>query len=195
MNASANHPMELLRATRSMARRWLTRLLRPSSGEPVPLRNAENYRAKGVQIGEGTYIYPNVVLGRDGQDPITIGRNCVLTGCTIMAHDASTNRALGIERSIAMPVVVEDDCFIGQGAIILMGVTVGKGSIIGAGSVVTSDVPPGSVVAGNPARVIHSVDVLIQKRRQLAIEHPEYFRDLPTDLTCGKDQRTLMPSR
>lgn len=87
-----------------------------------------------------------------------------------------------------MPVVIEDDCFIGHGAIILMGVTVGRGSIVGAGSVVTSDVPPGSVVAGNPARVIHSVDVLLQKRRQLATEHPEYFRDLPVDFTSGKDE-------
>jgi acetyltransferase-like isoleucine patch superfamily enzyme len=51
-------------------------------------------------------------------------------------------------------VVVEDDCDIGMGAIILPGVTVGKGSIVGAGAVVTKDVEPYSVVAGVPAKKI-----------------------------------------
>jgi acetyltransferase-like isoleucine patch superfamily enzyme len=60
-----------------------------------------------------------------------------------------------------------------------MGVTIGKGSIVGAGAVVASDVPPGSVVGGNPARVICSVDELVQKRKKLAIAHPEYFPDRP----------------
>jgi maltose O-acetyltransferase len=166
-------------AAKSIARR----VLQPTAAEePIPLRNAEEYRRKGVAIGEGTYVYPNVVLGRDGQDPITIGKHCVLTGCTIMAHDASTNGSLGMKWSIQMPVVIEDDCFIGYGAIVLMGVRIGRGSIVGAGSVVTSDVPAGSVVAGNPARVVLSVDELVRRRRQLAVDHPEYFRDLPADL-------------
>jgi len=162
-----------------------------AADEPAPLRNAERYRRKGVEIGEGTYIYPNVVLGRDGQDPIIIGKRCVLTGCTILAHDASTNRSLGVKSSIQMPVVIEDDCFIGYGAIVLMGVRIGRGAIVGAGSVVTSDVPAGSVVAGNPARIVVSVEELVQKRRQLAIDHPEYFRDLPADpASAGRDDST-----
>lgn len=100
------------------------------------------YREMGMQIGEGTLIYPHVSFGRGGEDPIIIGKNCVLTGCTILGHDASTNRQLGITRSIRIPVIIEDDCFIGWGAIVMMGVRIGRGSIIGAGAVVTSDVPP-----------------------------------------------------
>lgn len=165
---------------------WLLR--RGIAKEPTPLRNAEKYRKMGVAIGEGTYIYPNVVLGRGGRDPIVIGKRCVLTGCTILAHDASTNRLLGIQKSIQIPVVIEDDCFIGQGAIVLMGVRIGRGAVVGAGSVVTSDVPAGSVVAGNPARVILSVDELVRRRRRLAVEHPEYFRDLPGAPSCGERQ-------
>ncbi|RYY70023.1 MAG: sugar O-acetyltransferase, partial [Chitinophagaceae bacterium] len=52
---------------------------------------------------------------------------------------------------------IEDDVWIGAGAIILQGVTVGKKSIVGAGAVVTKDVPPGVVVAGNPARIIKTL--------------------------------------
>ncbi len=138
----------------------------------------EKWRNLGCRIGENTSFYGNVVLGRGGKDPISIGRNCVLTNCTILGHDASTNRVLNLTRSLAIPVVIEDDCFIGYGSVILMGVTVGKGSIVGAGAVVTSDVPPGTVVAGNPARVICTVAELAEKRRKLRSEHPEYFPDI-----------------
>jgi acetyltransferase-like isoleucine patch superfamily enzyme len=53
-------------------------------------------------------------------------------------------------------VVIEDDCWIASNCIILAGVTVGKGSVVAAGSVVTKDVPPYSVVAGSPATIIKS---------------------------------------
>jgi len=52
------------------------------------------------------------------------------------------------------PVIIEDDVFIGMNSLILKGVHIGHGSVIGAGSVVTRDVPPGVVCAGNPARVV-----------------------------------------
>jgi acetyltransferase-like isoleucine patch superfamily enzyme len=66
-----------------------------------------------------------------------------------------------------------------------MGVTVGQGSIVGAGAVVTSDVPLGTVVAGNPARVICTVAELADRRKQLASEHPEYFPELPSLLEAS----------
>jgi acetyltransferase-like isoleucine patch superfamily enzyme len=55
---------------------------------------------------------------------------------------------------IAKPVVIEDDTWVGIGAIVLKGVRIGRGARIGAGAVVTSDVPPGATFAGNPARLI-----------------------------------------
>jgi acetyltransferase-like isoleucine patch superfamily enzyme len=54
------------------------------------------------------------------------------------------------------PVVIEDDCNIGVGAIILPGVTIGRAARIGAGAVVTADVPAGAVYAGVPARDLHA---------------------------------------
>jgi acetyltransferase-like isoleucine patch superfamily enzyme len=56
------------------------------------------------------------------------------------------------------PVSIEDDAWIGAAAIVLRGVTIGRGAVIAAGSVVTSDVPPMTIVAGNPARRIRDVD-------------------------------------
>ena len=166
---------------------WLVRMKRQVRFALTvhPAKVAQLWREQGVSIGEETYIYRDVKLGRGGRDPIVVGRRCVLTGCMILGHDASTNRALGLQygdHSMVQPVVIEDECFIGAGAIVLMGVTVGKGSIIGAGAIVTSDVPAGSVVGGNPARVICSVEELVERRKRLGAEHPEFFPDKPCDL-------------
>ncbi|MCH8614300.1 sugar O-acetyltransferase [Arsenicicoccus dermatophilus] len=57
----------------------------------------------------------------------------------------------------AEPITIEDDVWLGGGALVLAGVTVGRGSVVGAGAVVTKDVPPGVVVVGNPARVVRTV--------------------------------------
>jgi acetyltransferase-like isoleucine patch superfamily enzyme len=57
----------------------------------------------------------------------------------------------------AAPVVIEDDVFIGTGAIVCKGVTIGKGSIVAAGAVVVKDVPPMTIVGGNPAKPIGNV--------------------------------------
>jgi len=56
------------------------------------------------------------------------------------------------------PVVIGRNCWIGSGAIIMRGVTIGDNSVVGAASVVTSDVPPNSLVAGNPSRVVRSIE-------------------------------------
>jgi len=55
------------------------------------------------------------------------------------------------------PVVIGHDVFVGMNCLILKGVTIGDGSVVGAGSVVTKDVPPGVIVAGNPARIVQEL--------------------------------------
>ena len=80
---------------------------------------------------------------------IWIGKySYVSSGTCIMSHDFS--------RSKYMDTFIEDYCFIGYGAIILPGVKIGNHSIVAAGSVVTKDVAPNSIVAGNPARIIRT---------------------------------------
>lgn len=59
---------------------------------------------------------------------------------------------------VASPVSLGDDVWLGRGCVILKGVTIGSGSIVGASAVVTKDVPPGSLVVGNPARVVRQLD-------------------------------------
>ena len=121
----------------------------------------------GLTIGKGCIIYgvPNF-----GTEPylIKIGNNVEITsGVTFLTHDGSiavVRRLFPREHLNKYgKIVIEDNCFIGTKAIILPNVTIGKNSIVGAGSVVTKDVPPSSVVAGNPARVICSIEEYAKK--------------------------------
>ncbi|MBN1334174.1 MAG: 2,3,4,5-tetrahydropyridine-2,6-dicarboxylate N-acetyltransferase [Synergistales bacterium] len=100
----------------------------------------------GCVIGDGTMIDMNAVLGGRA----IIGSNCHIGAGAVLAGV--------IEPPSAQPVVVEDNVLIGANAVILEGVKVGKGAVIAAGSVVTSDVPPFSVAAGTPAKIIKQVD-------------------------------------
>ena len=112
---------------------------------------------KPVTIGEDCFIQQCCTFfGRGG---ITIG-NGVFIGpkCNLITinHDANPeNRSATYGR----PIVIEDNVWIGINSTVLPGVRIGYGSIIGAQSVVTHDVPPMTVVAGNPARIIKKIEV------------------------------------
>ena len=88
---------------------------------------------------------------------ISIGDNCTLApNVRIMAHDASMKKFVGMTR-IGM-VTIHDNCFIGDSTLILPGVSIGPNCIIGAGSVVIRDIPQDSIAAGNPAKVLGSIE-------------------------------------
>jgi serine acetyltransferase len=107
---------------------------------------------QNLQIGRGTaYSLANL----DGIAPqlVRIGKDCVLAPhCVVISHDASYVPTLGRYRFA--PVEIGDRVFIGYGAVVMPGLTIGSDSVVGAGAVVTKDVPPNTVVAGVPARVI-----------------------------------------
>ncbi len=92
---------------------------------------------------------------------VSIGNHVLLgSGCLITDNDAHPidpdERRLGGKGGCAIPIIIEDDVFVGARAIILKGVTIGKGSVIGAGAVVARSVPSFSVCVGNPAKIVGS---------------------------------------
>ena len=105
-----------------------------------------------ILIGRGTYINRYAML--DAHLEIKIGRNCMI-GPHCYVTDANHGKAAGVlvkQQTMEMKaVVIEDDVWLGAGAIVLPGVRLGRACVIGAGAVVTSDVPPEAVYAGVPA--------------------------------------------
>ncbi len=139
------------------------------------------FTARSRSAGNAIGVFQPVILTAWGENAsIEIGNNVGISGCSITACERVSigNRVLvgagamiidtdahplsPVDRDkgvdpVAAPIVIEDDVFIGARAIILKGVHVGKGAIIGAGSVVVKDVLPMTIVGGNPAKVIGKV--------------------------------------
>lgn len=152
------------------------------------IRLAFYRRIMGFEIGEGSAIFmdawfdtnahfkmgPHSVINQkcrlDNRGGLTIGTNvsissevCILTG----DHDPQSL----IFEGRCKPVVIEDYVFIGTRTIILPGVTLGEGCIVGAGSIVTKNIPAYQIAAGVPARLIgqrpHKLDYTINYKRPL----------------------------
>lgn len=139
-------------------------------------------RAAGLNIGHGTVIMgaPDMHGQGDIRKRLRIGEHVSMnTGCffdlnapiTIGSHVAighevmllTTSHEIGDSdhragTTFSAPVTIKDGAWIGARCIILPGVTVGEGSIVGAGSVVTKDVPPNTLVGGVPAKVIRAIN-------------------------------------
>ena len=132
---------------------------RVSIGKFAIIRPANSYggeQGEGLRIGNNSNIGPYSYIGCSGY--IEIGDNVMISPrVSIYAENHVFDRtditikAQGVRKQF---VKIEDDCWIAANSIILAGVTIGKGSVVAAGSVVTNDVPPYSIVAGVPARII-----------------------------------------
>ncbi len=107
-------------------------------------------RRGGVRIGQNTHINRSCVL--DVRGGLVIGDNVsVSADVTILTISGlTTSRSVGE----AKPVVIEDNSWIGIRAIVMPGVTIGRGAVVGAGSVVVGNVPPLAIVFGSPARPV-----------------------------------------
>mgnify|MGYP000494185668 FL=1 len=107
----------------------------------------------GVNIQGRAFVYGGVLIDTVAPNKIFIGNNVAITaGVKILTHYLDPSQKGRIFR--IGEVHIEDDVFIGVNVIICNSVTIGKGSIVGAGSVVTKNIPPYQVWAGNPAKFI-----------------------------------------
>ncbi len=111
-----------------------------------------------VEIGFNTLIgMSNVIIG-----PINIGNNVIFAQNVVASglnHEyRDINLPISEQKILVSPIVIEDDCWIAANSVITAGVTIGRHSVVAAGSVVTKSIPPYSVAAGNPAKVIKTYD-------------------------------------
>ncbi len=134
---------------------------------------------KVVKYKIGNVKYNNSLIDSLAPQLISIGDNFISApGSMILSHDASLFTQYNVYR--VEKTIIGNNVFLGANAVVLAGVTVGDGSIIGAGSVVTKDVPAGMVVAGNPAKVICSVNEYYNKslKKDVLITAPKGFQKL-----------------
>jgi maltose O-acetyltransferase len=119
----------------------------------------------GMNFGKNISIVDKFFFDKAHCYLITIGDNTTFApNVSLIAHDASTKYHLGYTKFAK--INIGRNCFLGHSVIVLAGVTIGDDSIIGAGSVVTKSIPARSVAAGNPAKVICSLDEYLAKIKE-----------------------------
>lgn len=123
-----------------------------------------------IFVGKGTYINFNCNFIDDGR--ITIGRGVLFGPAVTIATVGHPICPDMREYMYTAPVTIEDNVWVGANVTVCPGVTIGKNSVIGAGSVVTKDIPANTVAAGNPCRMIREIN---ERDRRF------YFRDRPID--------------
>lgn len=151
-----------------------------NSIQPVGLKlgyASGNYGLSIISTGERAVINIGkfVILGATGlisNDSITIGDHCMFSWGSVitdswlnldtfptsvrrkMLEDLSTSQNRNLEFKITSPVIIEENVWVGFGAVILPGVTLGRGCVVGCKTIITEDVPPYAVVVGQPPRIV-----------------------------------------
>ena len=118
------------------------------------------YCSYGQNIHIGDFVYINFSCTIFANNRVTIGQH-VMIGPVVQIYTAAhplqaLARIQGWE--VAKPILIEDNVWIGGAAILLPGISIGRNAVVGAGAVVSRDVPANTVVAGNPARVIREIE-------------------------------------
>lgn len=147
-----------------------------------PSTRAVYLRKSGAQVGEGCYIIPTDL----GAEPylVKIGNHvAVAGGVQFVTHDGATwvFRDTVPDCQVFGPIVIEDNCILGQNVVLFPNITIGRNSVVGAGSVVITDIPPNSVVMGNPARPFGS----LEKYREKCLERWAQQRPPDVDIEPG----------
>lgn len=155
---------KLLPATRLFGlKRWLLRLAGAKVGNNVRCASSARFQLTGpLQIGADTWI-GHEVLVVGGDAPVEIGACCDIAPRVLIAtgtHQIAPHAAHVAGKGYSLPIRIGDGCWIGAGAIILGGTTLGAHCIVAAGAVVRGQFPERVLIGGVPARVIKSIDAL-----------------------------------
>jgi len=125
---------------------------------------------RGLILGKNVTIAPAAYIDESYPYLISIGDNCTVSnGVRLVAHDASPFKFTDQYTRLGK-IEIKDNCYIGEKAIILPGVTIGPNVLIAAGSVVNRDIPPNSCVAGVPARFYAKFEDFIARHKELIKE-------------------------
>ena len=126
-----------------------------------PVKLFADHDGASITIGDHTRIHGSCI---HAYNSVSIGRNCLIAANTVIVDsDGHDPFPSAIEdrlptQKVGVPVVIEDNVWIGMNCIILKGVCIGTGSVIGAGSVVRRSIPPFSLASGNPSTVVRRVE-------------------------------------
>lgn len=130
-------------------------------------------RGKGCDIGDGTIIESGILWDKVNPKGTHIGKECLIAhGVTILTHDHCKRVGPSILDCLRVDTFIGNRCFIAVNATIMPGVHIGDECVVGAGSVVTKDVPPNCIVAGNPAKVIRK-GIKMTKRAEIINWNPQ----------------------
>lgn len=168
-------------------RMYLHRSLFAAHGRNFVFDPAGNYSYKSISVGDDVFLGVRPTL-MASESTITIG-NHVMFGPEVMIiggrHNTTVIGQFMTDVHVKLPeddlgVVIDDDVWIGSRAIVLRGVRIGRGAIIGAGSVVTKDIPPYALALGNPARVARfrwDVETILEHESKLYPPEKRLMRD------------------
>jgi acetyltransferase-like isoleucine patch superfamily enzyme len=190
----------LLRRISRRIRMYLFRPLFASRGRNFYFDPDGHYSFENIHVGDDVNLgYRPILMAALSE--IRIG-NKVMFGPEVMLiggnHNTTVVGTPMIDVHVKMPnddlgITIEDDVWIGARAILLQGITVGRGTIVGAGSLVNRSTPPYSIVAGNPARVIRfrwDVDAILTHEQKLYAESDRLLRE---DLERWQKAGTMLP--
>lgn len=116
-------------------------------------------KSGNIEIGEGTFLNTEIRFGCP-QEKVKIGDNCHIAS-RVCFETVSHGLKYDLEKgrgAYSKPIIVKDRVWIGCGAIILQGVTIGEEAVVAAGAVVTKDVPPRTIYGGVPAKLIKEIE-------------------------------------
>lgn len=136
-------------------------------------RRWETLRGLGMHIGEDVYLPASTHIDVSHCHLISIGDHCGFgPECLILAHDAQMDEFLDAAR--IGRVRIHSSCHIGARTVILPGVDIGPRTLVGASSLVTASLPPETVCAGSPARVMCSLDEYLERHRAAMRTSPTF---------------------